>query len=34
MNITTGDTITWKNNDEEIHTVTSGSTEDETNKDK
>jgi len=25
MNITTGDIITWKNNDVEIHTVTSGS---------
>jgi plastocyanin len=25
MNITTGNTITWKNNDVEIHTVTSGS---------
>jgi plastocyanin len=34
MNITTGDIITWKNNDVEIHTVTSGSSEDETNKGK
>jgi plastocyanin len=31
MNITGGDTITWQNNDVEIHTVTSGSPENETN---